>query len=46
MVYNTYVLPIMKQHEAKIAEYERMAADKFNEAKTKAQDYTQAKKDE
>lgn len=32
MVYNTYVLPIMKQNEAKIAELEKLAEEKFNEA--------------
>jgi receptor expression-enhancing protein 5/6 len=31
MVYNTYVLPLMKEHEGKIMEYERMAQEKFNE---------------
>ena len=32
MVYNTYVLPMMKEHEAKIQEYEALAQAKFAEA--------------
>jgi receptor expression-enhancing protein 5/6 len=47
MVYNTYVLPLMKEHEGKIMEYERMAQEKFNEGhKLVTEKMNEGKKDE
>jgi len=46
VVFNTYILPLMKENEARIKQMEDLAQQKFNEAHSKANEMVSGKKDE